>query len=213
MNACDDSKQGLEIQIASETHNDPKSEVTDSCESSKNVPDDIEKDGTDVIGPKEVMGGSDHSQNEFPHKNIDMNANDQSKQGSETEIGTENPNQPESEGTDGGNIGTDIISPLEGASDDKSDEPPLLPSNPSLSGKLQAYQQFLEKIKQEEEKKKRKKKRNKRKNKKNKRGIKRNYFLPQRTGLEICHQEWPANVSTMMFSPRTCTSFKMTFIH
>jgi hypothetical protein len=35
MNACDHSKQGLETQIASETHNDPKSEVTDSCESSK----------------------------------------------------------------------------------------------------------------------------------------------------------------------------------
>jgi hypothetical protein len=47
------------------------------------------------------MGGSEHSQNEFPHENIDMNANDQSKQGPETEIGTENPNGPESEGTDG----------------------------------------------------------------------------------------------------------------
>ncbi len=44
MNACDHSKQGLETQTASKTHNDPKSEVTDSCESSKNVPDDIEKD-------------------------------------------------------------------------------------------------------------------------------------------------------------------------
>jgi hypothetical protein len=32
MNACDHSKQGLEIQIASETHNDPESEVTDSCD-------------------------------------------------------------------------------------------------------------------------------------------------------------------------------------
>jgi hypothetical protein len=29
MNACDHSKQGLETQIASETHNDPKSEVID----------------------------------------------------------------------------------------------------------------------------------------------------------------------------------------
>jgi hypothetical protein len=57
------------------------------------------------------MGGSEHSQNEFPHKNIDMNANDQSKQGRETEISTENPNGQESEGTDGGNDRTDIISP------------------------------------------------------------------------------------------------------
>jgi hypothetical protein len=65
----------------------------------KNVPDDIEKDVTDVIGPKEVMGGSEHPQNEFPQEDIDMNANDQSKQGPETEIGTENPNGPELEGT------------------------------------------------------------------------------------------------------------------
>jgi hypothetical protein len=28
----------------------------------------------------EVMGGSEHSQNEFSYNNIDMNANDQSKQ-------------------------------------------------------------------------------------------------------------------------------------
>jgi hypothetical protein len=91
----------------------------DSCESSRNVPDDIEKDVTDVTGPKEVMGGSEHSQNEFPHKNIDMNANDQSKQGPETEIGRENPRGPESEGTDGGNVGIDDISPRQGASDDK----------------------------------------------------------------------------------------------
>jgi hypothetical protein len=109
MNACDHSKQGLETQIASETHNDPKSEVTDSCESFKNVPDDTEKDVTDVTGPKAVMGESEHSQTEFPHKNIDMNANDQSKQGPEIEIGTENPNGPESEGTYGGNVGTDVI--------------------------------------------------------------------------------------------------------
>jgi hypothetical protein len=44
LNACDHSKQGLETRIAPETHNDPESEVTDSCESSKNVQDDIEKD-------------------------------------------------------------------------------------------------------------------------------------------------------------------------
>ncbi len=90
------------------------------------------------------MGGSEHSQNEFPYKNIDMNANDQCKQGSETEIGTEISNGPESEGTDGGNVGTDVFSPQEGASDDKSDEPPVLPSNPPLDGKLLAFQQFLE---------------------------------------------------------------------
>jgi hypothetical protein len=71
------------------------------------------------------MGGSEHSKNEFAHKNNDINANDPSKQGPETEIGTDNPNGPESDGTDGGNVGTDIISPLEGASDDKSDEPPV----------------------------------------------------------------------------------------
>jgi hypothetical protein len=50
-----DSNQGLETQIVSETHNYPESEVTDGCESSKNVPDDIDKDVTDVIGPNEVL--------------------------------------------------------------------------------------------------------------------------------------------------------------
>jgi hypothetical protein len=99
MNACDRSKQGIETQIASETHNDPEVGVTDACESSKNVPDDIEKVVTDV-GPKEVMGGSEHSQNEFAHKNNDMNVNDQYKQGPETDIGTDNPKRPELEGTD-----------------------------------------------------------------------------------------------------------------
>jgi hypothetical protein len=48
--ACDPSKQGLETQIASETHKDPVSEVTDVCESAKNVLDDIEKDVTDATG-------------------------------------------------------------------------------------------------------------------------------------------------------------------
>jgi hypothetical protein len=143
MNACDHPKQGLETQIASETHNHPKSEVTDSCESSKNVPDNIEKDVTDITGPKEVMGGSEDSQNEFPHKNIDMNANDQSKQGPEREIGLENPNGPELGSTDGGNVGTDVISPQEGASDDDSDEPPLLPSNPQQYGKIVAFEKYL----------------------------------------------------------------------
>jgi hypothetical protein len=143
MNACDHSKQGLEIQIASETHNDPESEVIVSRESSKNVPDDIEKDVTDVIGPKEVMGGSEHSQNDFAHKNIDMNTNDQSKKGPETEISTDNSSGLESEGIDGGNVGTDAFSPLEGASDNKSDEPSVLPSNPPPNGKIIVYQKYL----------------------------------------------------------------------
>ncbi len=98
------------------------------------------------------MGGSEHSQNEFLHDNIDMNANDQSKHRPEPEIGTENPKRPESEGTDGGdtsinvpgdNVRTDVISPQEGASDDESDEHPVLPSNPPLSGKLLVYQQLI----------------------------------------------------------------------
>ncbi len=59
-----------------------------------------------------------------------MDANDSSKQGPEPEIGTENQNGQESEVTDGGNtsinvpgvnIGTDVISPGEGGSDDKID--------------------------------------------------------------------------------------------
>ncbi len=134
LNACDHSKQGLETQIASETHNDPESEVIDGCESSKNVPDDIDKDVTDDIGSMEVMGGSEYSQNEFSHDNIDMNVSYQSKHQPEPEIGTENPKGPGSEGTDGGdtsinvpgdNVGTNVISPREGAYDAKSDEPPV----------------------------------------------------------------------------------------
>jgi hypothetical protein len=153
MNACDHSKQGLETQIVSETHNDPESEVTDGCESSKNIPDDIEKDVTDVIGSMEVMGGSEHSHNELSHDNIDMNANDQSKHRPDPNIGTENPKGPESEGTDGGdtsinvpgdNVGSDVISPQEGASDDKSNESPLLPSNPPPNGKILMYEKYLE---------------------------------------------------------------------
>ncbi len=90
------------------------------------------------------MDGSEHSRNEFSRKNNDMNANDQSKQEPEIEIGTDNPNGPESEGTDGGTVGTDVLSPLEGASDDKSDEPPVLPSNPPPNGKILMYQKCLE---------------------------------------------------------------------
>ena len=68
----------------------------------------------------EVMGESEHSQNEFSHDKIDMNANDQSKWGPEPEIGTENQQGPESEVTEGGDtsrnkpgnsIGTEVISP------------------------------------------------------------------------------------------------------
>ncbi len=50
------------------------------------------------------MGGSEHSQNEFSHKNNDVNANDQYKQGPETDVGTDNPKRPELEGTDGGKL-------------------------------------------------------------------------------------------------------------
>jgi hypothetical protein len=101
----------------------------------------------------EVMGGSVQVQNQFSHDNIDMNANDQSEHRPEPKIGTENPKEPESEGTDscdtsinvpGENVGTDVISSQEGDSDDESDEPPVLPSNPPLSGKLLVYQQFME---------------------------------------------------------------------
>ena len=40
--------------------------------------------------------------------------------------------------------GTDIISPQEGASDDKSDEPPVLPSNPPPNVKIFMYQKYFE---------------------------------------------------------------------
>jgi hypothetical protein len=143
MNACDCSKQELETQIASETHNAPEKVVTDAFEYSKNVPDDIVIVVTDVR-PKEVIDGSEHSQNEFSHKDNDMNANDQYKQGPETDSGADNPKRPEIEGTDGGNVGTDVISPQEGASDDKSDEPQVLPSNPPPNGKILIYQKYLE---------------------------------------------------------------------
>ncbi len=99
------------------------------------------------------MDGSVQVENQFSHDNIDENANDQSKHLLDPKIGTKNPKGPESECKDGGdtsingpgdNVGTDVISPQEGASDDKSDEHPVLPSNLPLSGKLLAYQQFWE---------------------------------------------------------------------
>ncbi len=151
--ACDHPKQGLETQIASETHKDPVSEVKDGCESAKNVLDDIEKDVTDATGRKEVMGGSVQVENQCSHDNIDENANDQSKHQLDPKIGTENPVGPESECKDGGdtsinvpgdNVGTDVISPQEGASGDKSDEPPVLPSIPPPNGKILMYQKYLE---------------------------------------------------------------------
>ncbi len=69
--------------------------------------------------------GCDPSKNaldkkEVSHQNFDMDANDQSKQEPEPEIGTQTQNGPESEVIDGGdtsinvpddNIGTDVISP------------------------------------------------------------------------------------------------------
>jgi hypothetical protein len=102
-----------------------------------------------------------------------MDANDSFKQGPESEIGTENQSRPESEVTDGGhtsinvpgvNIGTDVISPGEGDSDDKIDGSTILPSNPPLTGKLLLNQKYLEsKQKQEEEKKKQREKETKEK--------------------------------------------------
>ncbi len=74
-----------------------------------------------------------------------MNAKDWFNHGTETDFGTNNPKIPELEGTDGGNVGGDVISPREGSSDDKRDEPPVI-------GKQLIYQQYLEsKQKQEEE--------------------------------------------------------------
>ncbi len=67
-----------------------------------------------------------------------MDANDQSKQGPEPEIGTETQSGLESEVPDGSdtsinvpgdNIGTDEISPGEVGSDDESDGPTIIPSN------------------------------------------------------------------------------------
>ncbi len=61
-----------------------------------------------------------------------------------------------------------MISPGEGGSDDKSDGPTVLPTNPPLSGKALMYLQYLEsKQKQEEKKKKKEKKKQNKKDKKN----------------------------------------------
>jgi hypothetical protein len=146
----------------------------------KNVLVDIEKDVTDATGQKEVMGESVQVENQFLHEKIDENANDQSKHQLDPKIGTENTEGPESVCKDGGdtsinvpgdNTGTDVISPQEGASDDKSYEPPVLPSNPPLSGKLLAYQQYLE-SKNNKKKRKRKKREKEKKRRKEKEKIK-----------------------------------------
>jgi hypothetical protein len=113
MDACDHSKQGLESEIAPEIQSDPESEVTDDCDPFKSALD----------------------KNEVSHEKFDMDANNQSKQGPEPEIGTENQKGPESEVTDGsdtsisvpgGNIGTDVMSPGEGGSDDESNGSTIL---------------------------------------------------------------------------------------
>jgi hypothetical protein len=105
-----------------------------------------------------------------------MDANDSSKQGPEPEIGTENQNGPESEVNDCGNtsinvpsvnVGTDVISPGEGGSDDKFDGSTVLSSNLPLTRKLLMYQKYWnQKQKQEEEKKKKREKEKKEKRQK-----------------------------------------------
>jgi hypothetical protein len=94
----------------------------------------------------------------------------QSKHQLYPEIGTENTKGPESECKDGGdtsinvpgdNAGTDVVSSQEGASDDKKDEPPVLPSNPPLNGKILMYQKYLESKQQQQEEKKKKEKKEK----------------------------------------------------
>ncbi len=101
-----------------------------------------------VILPKKAL-----DKIEVSHKNFDIDANNQNKQGPEPEIGTENQHEPESEVTKGGDtspinlgnsIGTKVISPGEGGSDDNSDGPKVLQSNPPLSGKALLYHQYLE---------------------------------------------------------------------
>ncbi len=123
--------QNQKSEISPKTQNDPESEVTDGCNPSKK-----EFDKTEVF-----------------HKNFDIDANDQTKQGPEPEIGTEDQQGPELEVTKGGDtstnkpgnsIGTEVISPGEGGSDDNSDGPTVLQSNPPLSGIALMYQQYME---------------------------------------------------------------------
>ncbi len=182
--ACIHAKQGIETQIASDKHKDPVSKVTDGCESAKKVLDDIEKDDTDVTGQKEVMGGSVQVENQFSHDNIDENANDQSKHQLDPKIGTENPEGPKSKCKDGGdtsinvpgdNVGTDVISRQEGASDEKSDESPVLPSsNAPGSGKALQLNNFWNKMNNKKKRKRKKREKTKKKKKKKKKS-KRNH--------------------------------------
>jgi hypothetical protein len=83
-----------------------------------------------VILPKKTL-----DKTEVSHKNFDIDANDQTKQGPEPEIGTENQHEPESEVTKGGDtstnipgdsIGNKVFSPGEGGLDDNSDGPNLI---------------------------------------------------------------------------------------
>jgi hypothetical protein len=119
------------------------------------------------------MGRRVQVENQLSHNNIDENANDQSKHRLDPEIGTEISKGPESECKDdgdtsinlpGNNVGTDVISPQEGASDKKSNEPLVLPSNPPLSGKGLQFQQNME-AKNNKKNRKRKKQRKKKRRK------------------------------------------------
>ncbi len=87
-----------------------ESEFTDGCDRSKKA-----LDKTEVC-----------------NKNFDIDANDQTKEGPEPEIGTENQHEPASEATKGddastnkpdNSIGTEVMSPGEGGCDDNSDGP------------------------------------------------------------------------------------------
>ena len=80
-----------------------------------------------------------------------------------------------------------MISPGEGGSDDNSDGPKVLQSNPPLSGKALMFQQYMKSKKQQEEEKKKKKRKRKEKKKRNRKKSKRNHdkLLPtakNRTG-------------------------------
>ncbi len=87
-----------------------------------------------VILPKIAL-----DKTEVSHKNFDIGENDKIKHGPEPEIGTENQQGPESEVSKGGdtftnksgdNTGTEVISPGESDSDDNSNGPRVLQSNP-----------------------------------------------------------------------------------
>ncbi len=107
MNANDQYKQRPETDIGPDNPKRPELEGTDGGNvwtdviSPQEGASDGESDEPPVLPPKEDMGGSEHSQSEFTHKNNDMNANDQYKQGPEADIGTDNPMRPELEGTTG----------------------------------------------------------------------------------------------------------------